>query len=135
MHAVLLVSRDLCFLQTCCRQILLQMLEPRQEMLMKGIHPCEWKLLLYTYDGSTVDKRIWLAAQVAGKWVCKSTQPMLLESDNISAAAAETFKGLHAITSVNQRRSQAMLQSWSLRLCSVVSVTLTSLVHIQLGFA
>lgn len=81
MHAVFLISLDLCFLQTCCRQILLQMLAPRQEMLMKGIHPCEWKLFLYTYDGSTVGKRIWLAAQVADKLACKSTQPMLLERD------------------------------------------------------
>lgn len=76
-------------------------------MLMKEIYPCEWKLLLYTYDGSTVGKRIWLAAQVAVKLACKSTQPMLLESDNISVAAKGTIIRLSQSL---QKRSQAMLQ-------------------------
>lgn len=59
-------------------------------MLTKGIRPSQWKLLLYTNDGSTVGKRIWLAAQIADKWACKSGQPTLLESENISVAAGDS---------------------------------------------
>lgn len=128
------MSFNLCFLQTCCRQILLQILEPRQEMLMKEIHPCEWKVLLYTYDGSTVGKRIWLAAQVADKLACKCIQTKLLESDNVSVAAENTIIRLHTIPSAYQKISQAMLQSCPYRVCRVVRGSLTSLVHIQLGF-
>lgn len=68
-------------------------------MLTKRIRPCQWKLLLYTDDDSTVDKRIWLVAQVADKWPCKNAQPMLLESENISVVAEDTmctiFKASH----------------------------------------
>lgn len=62
------------------------MLESRQEMLTRGICSSQWKLLLYPSDGSTVGKRIWLAAQVADKWACKNAQSMLLESENMSVA-------------------------------------------------
>ena len=66
------------------------MLESRQEMLTREIRPSQWKVLLYTNDGSTVSKRIWLAAQVADKWACKSAQSTLLESENISIAAGDS---------------------------------------------
>lgn len=98
---------------------------------MKGIHSCQWKLLLYTYDGSTVGKRIWLAAQVADKLACKRTQPMLLESDNVSVAAAATIKRL--CTSEKVTGNSTAMSLWT-RLCGVGSERLTSLVHIQLGF-
>ncbi len=68
-----------------------KMLESRQETLTKGIRPRLWKLLLYTSDGSTVGKRIWLAAQVTDKWACESDHPMQLESENISVPAGVTM--------------------------------------------
>ena len=59
-------------------------------MLTRGIRPIQWKLLLYTSDGSIVRKRIWLATQVADKWACKRAQSTLLESENMSVAAGDT---------------------------------------------
>lgn len=41
----------------------------------------------YVLACSTLAKRIWLVAQVADKWTCKSAQLMLLESENNSLSA------------------------------------------------
>ena len=51
-------------------------------------------------DG-TVGKRIWLAARLTDKWACKSAQPLLLESENISVAAGDVYMLIrsHAVTS------------------------------------
>ena len=52
-------------------------------------------------DG-TVGKRIWLAARLTDKWACKSAQPLLLESENISVAAGDVYMLIrsHAVTSM-----------------------------------
>lgn len=77
-----------------------------------------------------------MADQIADKWACKSSQAMLLESENISAAVGDAVSACYGASRDHFSKSEKgmTLQSTQHGESSSRSVRLTSLVHIQLGY-